>query len=292
MRLLEMALASPSRSIAVCMCILAIPFGAACSGTTGFDGAMGRSLEAFPAARIATDTMPPEDHQVERLLATLDSLLALPETRHGFESDGRTYIRYFGMYLEKALLTPEQTDAVVVRLDEIANRYPVLGEDIDDQRYRTRNLIPGKIPPNIVGKDTDGREFRLDDYRGRIVVLIFSGDWCPPCREEYPHQRRMLERYRDRNVVLLGVNSDRKLETIQRVKEEDGLDYRTWWDGAAPGPISVSWKVWAYPETYVLAEDGIILHVGKRGEQLVEAIDRLLARRLETGGAEGIPPSS
>lgn len=253
---------------------------------------MFRALDAFSAGRFATDTIPPEDARVERLITTLDSLLALPETPDDLERDARTYLRYFGIYLEKGLLTDEQTAGVVARLDEIETRYPALGEMIDNERFRAENLIPGKVPPKIVGKDTDGREFRLTDYRGNIIVLVFSGDWCPPCREEYPYQREMLERYGNEKVVLLGVSADHKLEKAQEVKEQQGLNYRTWWDGPPIGPISSSWKVWAFPETFVLDENGVILHVGKRGDKLIEAVDAALARSREPSGeAETLPPS-
>ena len=41
-----------------------------------------------------------------------------------------------------------------------------------------RNLNVGKIAPEIGGVDVDGRPFKLSDYRGKVVVLNFSGSWC------------------------------------------------------------------------------------------------------------------
>ena len=122
-----MVFGSLSRRIAICISLLAISLAGACSGKKGFGDAMLRSLNAFGSARIATDTIPPENAQVERLVATLDSLLALPQTPQSFESDALTYIRYFGTYLGMALLTDEQTAGVVARLDEIEARYPDTG---------------------------------------------------------------------------------------------------------------------------------------------------------------------
>ena len=148
--------------------------------------------------------------------------------------------------------------------------------DLKLPKHPPESLQPGKVAPNIVGKDTDGVEFELEDYRGNIVVLIFSGEWCGPCREEYPYQRQMLERYKDRNVVLLGVNSDTELETIQKAKERDGLHFRTWWDESPWGPINQAW-VRAWPTVFILDEDGIIRHVDKRKEEIIEAVDELLA---------------
>ncbi|MBL8852351.1 MAG: redoxin domain-containing protein [Planctomycetaceae bacterium] len=39
------------------------------------------------------------------------------------------------------------------------------------------NLEIGKVAPEIIGSDFDGVEFKLSDYRGKVVVLDFWGDW-------------------------------------------------------------------------------------------------------------------
>jgi peroxiredoxin len=35
----------------------------------------------------------------------------------------------------------------------------------------------GQVAPEIEGEDLEGNRFRLSDYRGRVVVLTFWGDW-------------------------------------------------------------------------------------------------------------------
>ena len=39
------------------------------------------------------------------------------------------------------------------------------------------DLAIGKVAPEISGVDVDGRKFKLSDYRGKVVVLDFWGDW-------------------------------------------------------------------------------------------------------------------
>ena len=139
--------------------------------------------------------------------------------------------------------------------------------------------------PNIVGTDTDGVEFALEDYRGKIIALVFSGQWCGPCRGEYPYQRAMLDIYDEEDVVILGVNSDAELETIRQAKIDEELPYRTWWDGhsqpdadvvAAKGPIATEWGVTGWPTIYVIDGEGVIRHASKRGGGLIAAVDELL----------------
>ena len=40
-----------------------------------------------------------------------------------------------------------------------------------------RNLQVGKVAPDIEGPDIDGVNFKLSDYRGKVVMLDFWGDW-------------------------------------------------------------------------------------------------------------------
>ena len=43
--------------------------------------------------------------------------------------------------------------------------------------FELENLQIGMTAPEIVGKDLDGVAFKLSDYRGKVVVIDFWGDW-------------------------------------------------------------------------------------------------------------------
>ena len=238
------------------------------------------------------DGEPFDDAQVDRLLGTLDAALTLPEVAADIEGEAGTLFWRFGNRLQLGRTSDEQTARIVAYLEDLKEKSPDAEEFIDRQRFLVENLIPGNVAPNIVGTDTDGVEFELEDYRGRIVTLIFSGQWCGPCRGEYPYQRGMLEIYDEEDVVLLGVNSDAKLETIQQAKIDEELPYRTWWDGhtqpdadvaATEGPIATEWNVSGWPAIYVLDEEGVIRHVNKRGGALVAAVDALVTEKRMRG---------
>lgn len=48
---------------------------------------------------------------------------------------------------------------------------------IDGALFEARNLGLGKEAPEIEGEDVDGVAFKLSDYRGKVVVIDFWGDW-------------------------------------------------------------------------------------------------------------------
>ena len=52
-----------------------------------------------------------------------------------------------------------------------------LGEAAENSLFEIRNLAIGKVTPEIEGEDVDGKKFKLSDYRGKVVLLDFWGNW-------------------------------------------------------------------------------------------------------------------
>jgi len=52
-----------------------------------------------------------------------------------------------------------------------------LGERAKDELFELRHLAVGKPAPEIDGEDLDGKKFRLSDYKGKVVLLDFWGNW-------------------------------------------------------------------------------------------------------------------
>jgi hypothetical protein len=57
------------------------------------------------------------------------------------------------------------------------NRDSTLRTWAESALFELRYLQIGKVAPEIEGEDIDGRKFRLSDYRGKVVVLDFWGNW-------------------------------------------------------------------------------------------------------------------
>jgi len=60
---------------------------------------------------------------------------------------------------------------------ERGDKKRTVGEAADAELFEIRNLQPGKMAPDIAGEDIDGKAFKLSDYRGKVVLLDFWGDW-------------------------------------------------------------------------------------------------------------------
>ena len=115
------------------------------------------------------------------------------------------------------------------------------GEMAKSLLFELDRLAPGKQAPEIEGTDAAGNRFRLSDYRGKVVLLTFSADWCGGCVELYPLERSLVEKFRDQPFVLLSVSMDEKIETLKAATAAGDITWRCWWDGLH-GPIHAAWN--------------------------------------------------
>ena len=66
---------------------------------------------------------------------------------------------------------------VVEQYGDLTSRGRTLADSANGSLFEVRNLAIGKVAPEVEGQDVDGVDFKLTDYRGKVVVIDFWGDW-------------------------------------------------------------------------------------------------------------------
>ncbi len=66
---------------------------------------------------------------------------------------------------------------VVEQYGDLTSRGGTLADAANGSLFEIRNLAIGKVAPEVEGQDVDGVDFKLTDYRGKVVVIDFWGDW-------------------------------------------------------------------------------------------------------------------
>jgi peroxiredoxin len=155
--------------------------------------------------------------------------------------------------------------------------YPggTLGKAAENDLFELHELAIGKLAPDIQGEDINAVSFKLSDYRGKVVVLFFWGNWCFPCQSIYPSLRLLTQRLADQPFALIGINSDPDRGALKKVIKAKGLAWRSFWDGGS-GPIATRWNVKSWPTLYVLDQDGRIRFKNLYLDELDSALETLL----------------
>lgn len=147
--------------------------------------------------------------------------------------------------------------------------------DTDDDTLKI-----GVPAPEIVIKSQRGREIKLSELRGKLVLIEFWASWCEPCRVENPYLVDLYRRYKDKKFTngdgfeIFHVSLDEnKFKWINAIKE-DGLiwDYHGCDLKGANSPVAVDYQIDTIPSNYLIDQDGIIIEKNLKGRKLNYAI--------------------
>lgn len=76
---------------------------------------------------------------------------------------------------------------------------------------------PGKPSPDFKAVDIDGKEWTLADFRGKYVYIDMWATWCAPCKKELPFLKTLEERFKDADIVFLGLSTDGAKENWEKM---------------------------------------------------------------------------
>jgi peroxiredoxin len=242
----------------------------------------------FGRRTVAPVLSPPfSDREVAELLTLLEQRLDAAGAPEASVSPG-PILDGFIRRVQTGRLTAAQEQRVAARLEAMSTARPALAPLFAKTSRLLRAFTVGKVAPDITGVDLDGVAFQLRDYRGKVVVLAFSGEWCGICRSEYPYQRLLLDLYRNWPFALLSVESGRDLGAARQAKADARLIHRSFWDGGGKpgdGPIASAWAVTGWPTVFVIDPRGVIQFIDVRQEDLLKAVRQLLNDETESSSS-------
>jgi len=77
-------------------------------------------------------------------------------------------------------------------------------------------------------RNLDGDLVKLDDYLGKgPIILDFWATWCKPCVKSLPKLQKLYEAYKDKGLIVLGINEDgpRSLSKVEPFANSLGLTF-------------------------------------------------------------------
>lgn len=142
----------------------------------------------------------------------------------------------------------------------------------------------GDKAPDFTVKLTDGREVKLSDLQGKVVMLQFTASWCGVCRKEMPHiENEIWLRHKDNpEFFLLGIDRDEPIETVRSFIEKTGVTYPMALDPGADVFALYAEREAGITRNILINREGIIVKTTRLYNEdefrsLVESIDKELA---------------
>ncbi len=107
-------------------------------------------------------------------------------------------------------------------------------------------------------KTLDGGTFKIEDKKGKVVLLNLWATWCGPCRAEMPELIELQDKYRDKDFEIVGLDSDdESAEEIKDFADKMKLNYTiAWADSKLMNELLKISKFSGIPQSYLIDREG------------------------------------
>jgi cytochrome c biogenesis protein CcmG/thiol:disulfide interchange protein DsbE len=165
-----------------------------------------------------------------------------------------------------------------------------------DPKVEAESRVPAFQLPRL-----EGGSLSSSELEGRPVVVNFWASWCIPCREEAPLLERTWREYKDKGVVIVGINIKDSITAAREFVDEFDITYPIVRDES--GELERDFGLTGLPETFFIdhewefigsasgsevgASQGIVVLGAISEDQLVTNIEILLRRASAAADDQG-----
>ena len=150
--------------------------------------------------------------------------------------------------------------------------------DEDAPNFTARVVANGEnLGVGADGSADPPQTLELSSLKGRPVVLDFWATWCGPCQAEAPIVNTVAQRYKDRGLAVVGVNTSDEDGLAARFVRKKGLGFPIVYD--ANNTIAKQYGVSSLPTLVVISKTGKIVAV-RHGVTSDSALDEIVRRYL------------
>lgn len=128
------------------------------------------------------------------------------------------------------------------------------------EEAKSRAKIMGKAAPEFETTSIDGKNVKLADLRGQVVVLDFWYRGCGWCIKAMPQMNQLAEDFAGQPVTIFGMNTDRDEKDAKFVMEKMELKYPSLKAEGIPQRFGVR----GFPTLIIIDQQGKVhdIHVG------------------------------
>lgn len=138
----------------------------------------------------------------------------------------------------------------------------------------------GDKPIDFVGKDLQGNEVHVSDFKGKVVVVTFWATWCSYCLKELPVLEGIQKKVGNEQLQVIAANKGESKSLVRKLDKafkEAGVELLLTHD--YKGKIAKKWGVEGIPHLVLISKTGVIskVYIGYAESMLPSIIDELNA---------------
>ncbi len=140
----------------------------------------------------------------------------------------------------------------------------------------------GDVPPNYLGRDSNGDDVTLEDHKGKIVVISFWASWCTPCLKELPILENIQNKVGTDKVKVIAINFKEDSKKYRKIKKLlSSLNLTLTHDKR--GSIGKKFGVEAIPNLFIVSKNGeLVFHNVGYGDSTIDTIAKVLNQQLSS----------
>jgi peroxiredoxin len=155
-----------------------------------------------------------------------------------------------------------------------------------NQTFKTISSIPvgyekGNRAPEFTLKDINGKDVKLSDFRGKIVMVNFWATWCGPCMDELPFFQAISDNQSAGGFKILAINDKETKNKITSEFNDKGYTFTFTILLDSTGEVHTLYNVSRWPTTFFIDAEGIIREIKEESFDSKTEIENIL-KTLQT----------
>jgi len=173
-------------------------------------------------------------------------------------------------------------------INKLGNLIVSFNENCANEKYRNKintyylkleKLMQGEKAPDFTLPDVNGNKVSLSDFKGNMIYIDVWNSTCSPCFKEFSSLDRLIDKYKDKNIVFIGISYDSKQEQWKRTIEKKDLKGVQLFANGWNHQFGIDYLIYSNPRFILIDSNGHFIDA--KAPKPSEGIEELIIKNIK-----------